>query len=233
MAEPKYLKIKTFITQNIESGAWPAHSKVPSENELADQHGVSRMTARRALQELTDSGVLNRTQGAGTFVAELKSQSSLFEIHNIADEIAERGHSYKGVQISNEAVPADSTVAQQLNIDENIPVFKSVLIHYEESLPIQLEVRFVNTHLIPNYLAQDFTQITPHEYLCAEAPLTEASHIIEAVMPDKDIADLLNLTDSEPCLKLTRRTWSKKGVVSYALLYYPGSRYRLGGHLKF
>ncbi|MFT6692194.1 MAG: GntR family histidine utilization transcriptional repressor, partial [Colwellia sp.] len=91
----KYTIIKQYICENIESGEWLQHAKVPSENELTIQFNVSRMTARRALQELTEQGILVRSQGAGTFVATFKSQSSLLEIRNISDEISERGHQHK------------------------------------------------------------------------------------------------------------------------------------------
>ena len=92
VTKAKFTVIKQHICDNIESGQWQQHSKVPSENELALEFNVSRMTARRALQELTEQGLLVRTQGAGTFVATFKSQSSLLEIRNIADEIHERNN---------------------------------------------------------------------------------------------------------------------------------------------
>jgi DNA-binding GntR family transcriptional regulator len=88
----KYSVIKQFICEKIESGQWSQHSKVPSENELTLQFDVSRMTARRALQELTEQGILVRSQGAGTFVATFKSQSSMLEIRNISDEISDKVH---------------------------------------------------------------------------------------------------------------------------------------------
>ena len=69
MSTPKFTQIKQFIFEQIESGNWLEKQRVPSENELATQFAVSRMTARRALQELTDEGVLSRSQGSGTFVA--------------------------------------------------------------------------------------------------------------------------------------------------------------------
>ena len=100
----KFTVIKQHICDNIESGNWQQHSKVPSENELALEFSVSRMTARRALQELTEQGLLVRTQGAGTFVATFKSQSSLLKIRNIADEITDRGHRHTAKQLALKAI---------------------------------------------------------------------------------------------------------------------------------
>jgi GntR family histidine utilization transcriptional repressor len=238
MATPKFVQIKHYICQQIESGKWQQHSKVPSENELAEQFSVSRMTARRALQELTAQGALVRTQGAGTFVATFKSQSSLLEIRNIADEINERNHIHSAKQIALCSVSATNEIAILLNINRGDTVFYAEVLHYETSAlgntqAIQLEQRYVNPNLVPDYLQQDLSTITSHEYLSSQAPLTEATHEIEAIAATEAIAKQLLIKTQQPCLQIKRRTWSRKGVVSFAILTSPGDKYRLGGHLIF
>ncbi|WP_206486502.1 histidine utilization repressor [Thalassotalea sp. G2M2-11] len=227
----KFTVIKEHICQMIETGQWQQNAKVPSENELAEQFTVSRMTARRALQELTEQGLLVRSQGAGTFVATFKSQSSLLEIRNIADEIHERGHQHQAEQLTLKPVPVTDEIAILLGVENSDSVFYSEVLHFENNEPIQLEQRFVNSQLVPNYLQQNFAQITPHEYLSNEAPLTEATHEIEAVLAKHHICQLLAIDDSTPCLQVKRRTWSSQGVVSLAILTAPGNKYRLGSHL--
>ena len=231
MALTKFGIIKQFILNKIELGHWPQHSKVPSENELAEQFNVSRMTARRALQELTEQGVLVRSQGAGTFVATFKSQSSLLEIKNIADEVAARGHQYQSQQLMLEAVTVSEEIAILLSCKSGDNVFYSEVLHLENGEPIQLEQRYVNSKLVPTYLAQDFNQTTPHEYLSSVAPLTEATHEIEAIVATKHVCQLLNIKQTQPCLQVKRRTWARQGVVSAAILTSPGDKYRLGGHI--
>jgi GntR family histidine utilization transcriptional repressor len=229
----KYIVIKQHICQKIESGQWPQHYKVPSENELTLQFDVSRMTARRALQELTEQGTLVRAQGSGTFVATFKSQSSILEIRNISDEISERGHKHHAEQLILESVAVTEEIAILLNLKNNEQVFFSQVLHFENDEPIQLEQRYVNEKLVPEYLLQNFAKITPHEYLSAVAPLTEATHEIEAVLATKNICQLLNISEQNPCLQVKRRTWSSKGVVSVAILTAPGNKYRLGSHITF
>lgn len=233
MAQAKFLVIKQFITKQIESRLWAENTRVPSENELAGRFKVSRMTARRALQDLTDEGVLTRTQGLGTFVASLKSQSSIMEIRNIADEIADRGRDHSCIVVGLATVKADESIAIALELKPGDSVYYSQLIHCENQIPLQLEDRYVNPKLIPEYVKQDFTTITPHAYLSQIAPLTEARHTIEAVSPTDSQCRLLKLAASEPCLQITRRTFSANGVVSYARLTSPGSRYRLDSQLTF
>ena len=144
----KYNVIKQYICEKIESGQWLEHSKVPSENELTEQFSVSRMTARRALQELTEQGLLVRSQGSGTFVATFKSQSSLLEIRNIADEIHERGHQYHAEQLSLKAVEVSDEVAILLALKPNDKAYFSSVLHFENNVAIQLEQRFVNPKLV-------------------------------------------------------------------------------------
>ncbi len=233
MAEAKFLVIKQYILKQIEARIWAENTRVPSENELATRFKVSRMTARRALQDLTEQGVLTRTQGLGTFVASLKSQSSIMEIRNIADEIKGRGRDYRCEVLKLESlIPADN-IAIALELPLQQPIYYSQLIHCENNIPLQLEERFVNPNLVPEYLQQDFTAITPHAYLSQIAPLTQAHHTIEAISPSETQCRLLQLNENEPCLQITRRTWSAQGVVSYAKLTSPGSRYRLDSELKF
>ena len=230
---PKFAQIKQFIVDKISSATWQENQRVPSENELSNQFSVSRMTARRALSELTEAGILTRSQGLGTFVASFKSQSSLLEIKNIADEVKERNGNYSCTVLALESLPAITSIAIALGIKVNSTVYRSVLLHNENAKPLQVEERFVNPAFAAQYLQQNFTLLTPHEYLSNVAPLTQATHTVEAIMPNKQMCQWLNLSSQEPCLQLIRRTWSRNGIVSYARLISPGSKYRLGGHLTF
>jgi len=227
----KFSSIKQHLYRKIASGEWPEHHPVSSENALAKQFSVSRMTARRALQDLADEGLVIRTQGSGTVVAPIKSQTSFMAIRNIRDEINERRHHYEAeVQLLRE-IGADASVAEPLELIAGDRVYHSVITHYENCMAVQVEERFVNPKLVPRYLKQDFSKVTPHEYLCEVSPLTEASHQIEAITPSEQLCKWLHLDQPEPCLRIIRRTWSADGVVTYAVLTHPGSRFRLGGHL--
>ena len=229
----KFVQIKQHILANIESGQWCENDLVPSENKLAEDFSVSRMTARRALEELSQQGILIRTKGSGTYVASLKGQGSMFEIRDIADEIRERGHDYSAVLIELDEIDAIPPIAIALGVEIGSKVYHSVVVHNDNGKPVQVEERFVNKDLVPEYLEQDFNLTSPHEYLSRTAPLTEARHTIEAVSPTEQVCEWLQLYNEEPCLQLIRRTFSKQGVVCFARIIYPGSSYRLGGQLTF
>lgn len=231
--QPRYAAIKSHIRDRIEGGDWPPHTRVPSENQLAEEFQVSRMTARRALSELTDEGVLVRSQGLGTFVAEPRPAGSLLEIRNIADEVSARGHSYSSRILCLEEAAASAAVARALGMAETTPVFHSRIVHCDNDVPIQWEERFTNPALAPQYLQQDFSVSTPNAYLSAVAPLTEVDTTVEAIAADEEIARALEIASGDACLQIWRRTMSSAGVVSFARLVHPGNRYRLGAQLRF
>lgn len=230
-AELRYRRVKSFVLERIASGDWSRGDLVPSENQITRDLKVSRMTAHRALRELTAEGVLRRVQGVGTFVAEPKPQSELLEIRNIAEEIAGRGHVHSARVLLLKRERADKHVAAALERPTGSAVFHSTVIHCEDGVPVQVEDRHVNPGFAPGYLDQDFTAITPYVYLTALGPLDAAEHIIEAVRPDAATQALLAIGADEPCLLLTRRTWSSGAVVSQARLIHPGSRYRFGSRI--
>ncbi|WP_026182676.1 histidine utilization repressor [Leeia oryzae] len=230
MSTPAYQAIKDFILTRVESGEWKEGDLVPSENELARQFNVARMTVNRAIRELTADQVLNRVQGAGTFVAQPKYQSTLVEIKSIAEEIMARGHQHQAIVLKLDAVVLDEVLAHEMHMKPKLPAFHSVLLHLENGTPIQLEERWVNPELAPDYAAQDFTTSTPNEYLVRVAPLQKVEYRIEARSPDASTRAALKMESSEPCLLLHRRTFSQGLVASVANLWHPGSRYQFTGH---
>ena len=151
-----------MITERIDSGEWQPRHRIPSESELVRDLGVSRMTINRALRELTMDGRLIRVQGVGTFVAEPKPISALFEVRNIADEIASRGHHHSAQVLTLRKEKANADIAQSLGMRNGDVVFHSVLVHAEDDMPVQIEDRFVVPASAPDYLAQDFATQTPY-----------------------------------------------------------------------
>src|SRR4029450_8931829 len=134
------------------------------------------MTINRALRELTLDGRLIRVQGVGTFVAEPKPISALFEVRNIADEIAPPAPRHSAQVLTLRKEKANGDIARSLGLKTGDAVFHSVLVHSEDDMPVQIEDRYVLPASAPDYLAQDFATQTPYVYLMATAPISEAEH---------------------------------------------------------
>ena len=229
---PAYGKVKAFIKKRISAGIWKPGDPVPSESALMVQFGVSRMTVNRALRELMGEGLVTRVQGSGTFVAELHRISSTLSIRDIHEEVVERGHIHTALVVLVATETASAELANTLGLAIDAQVFHTVLIHLENSVPIQYEDRYVNPAAAPRYLDTDFTVVTPTRHLLEAAPLTEASYSIEACLPTALEAKYLQIGPGEACLAMMRRTVSGAHIASIARLVYPGSRYRFAGQFQ-
>ena len=229
-SKPRYQQLKDLIIGRISSGELKPSDRVPSENELVEAMNVSRMTANRALRELNDEGYVERVAGSGTFVSDFRSRSHLLEVHNIADEIAQRGHAHTGQVLKQSRQHARGEIAKALHIEQGAEVFHLLLVHTENETPIQLEDRYVVASFAPDCLEQDFESLTPSAYLTGVAPLQEAEQIVRASMPNGAVRQHLQMGDDEPSLVVIRRTWSRGRPVTFARLHHPGSRYELTGH---
>ncbi len=222
-------KIKISVIKEIESGNLRPDDKIPSETQLAKTFSASRMTANRALKELTEEGRIVRVQGVGSFVARPKPDAALLEIKSIAKEINDWGgvHSSKILVLQEEIVPVH--IAKKMKLKAEDTIYHSIIVHKDRGKPVQYSERFINPEVAPDYLKQDFKNITPSEYLLEVAPVQEAEHIIEAVTCNSKAQKYLKIKPGEPCISLKRRTWSYDMVATYSVLISPGSRYKLVG----
>jgi GntR family transcriptional regulator, histidine utilization repressor len=223
-----YQHVKDYVLSGICNGSWQAGERVPSENELVDLCNVSRMTARRALQELVLEGTLVRVKGKGSYVAQEKQHSSLLQINSIATEVKQRGMRYHSELLQLSKVVPNSSIASLLKLAVDEKAYFSKVLHFQNDRPIQMEMRWVNPTAAPDYIQQDFSSITPGEYLTEILPVTEAEHQIEAVVGEPQLRLVLDVEKDEALLLLNRKTWCGDKLVSFAKLYHPGNRYSFG-----
>ena len=231
-ARPLYQQIKDRIIDQIAAGKWLPGKKIPSENELVREWGVSRMTVHRALRELAQDGRLERVAGVGTFVAEPPRHASLIELRDIAEEIRGAGAEHRARILRQKKTRLDTELAQRMELPRGHEVDHVTLVHYRDDLPIQHEDRWVNPQVVPDFAACDFASMTPSEYLLKTITADEVEHFVQAELTEPAICERLAILPTEPCLRLERRTWNAGRLVTYAVLIYPGSRYDLGGRYR-
>jgi GntR family histidine utilization transcriptional repressor len=227
---PLYQQVKNDVARRIAAGVWGAEGKLPSEHELTAAFGVSRMTVHRALRELSAEGIVSRIQGVGTFACVKRPRQEFLHVHDIAEDITARGHRHRLRLITLESVRASAAQAMGFDLRAGAKIFHSVVLHYEDDVPVQLEDRLVSPKFAPDYLDADFTSETTARYLLRIGPATEIEHTAFAATPDEDIRALLQLgpNDDPACLILWRRTWSHGIPATQSQFVHPGARYSLG-----
>ena len=243
-AQPMYQKIKEHILEKIADREWLANQKLPSENEIAGELGISRMTVNRAFKELTEEGYLFREKGAGTFVAEPVPLIPFFELLPISEELAIEGNPYhcqilqlnslqylqtladeKSELISHQL---EDQILQNEEIEQFLisPAWYSEVLYGNSQAPIQLEQRYVLESFAPKYLKQSFSKDCTMIYLQQLSPILTKKHILTAIIPDEKLQNFLKLGNGEACFKIMESLYLKHQLVSYAEQYYPASRYQ-------
>ena len=227
-----YAQVKQYLKQGLAAGSWAPGGLMPSEAELVARFGVSRMTVNRALRELQSEGLVQRTQGVGTFAAQLDKVSSTLTIRDLHDEIESRGHRHHAQVHLQRAERATTALAGRLGLRKGAKVFHTLIVHFENDVPLQCEDRYVNPACSPGYLASDFTQTTPTRVLFETTALWHARYAIEAAAASADEARLLALAPGDPCLVITRSTHTRDATITLARLVHPGRRYQLQGDFQ-
>jgi GntR family histidine utilization transcriptional repressor len=227
-----YQRVKHHLMAGLASGEWPPGALMPSESELVARFGVSRMTVNRAIRELQAEGLVQRTQGVGTFAAPLHKVSSTLTIRDLHEEIAARGGRHSAAVKLQRAEAAPAALAAQLGLREGEPVFHTVIVHAENGVPLQCEDRYVNPVCAPGYLGVDFTRSTPTNYLFEVTSLWRARYTIEAARATAREARWLQIARDDPCLVIVRRTFTRDTPITVARLVHPGTRYTLQGEFQ-
>jgi GntR family histidine utilization transcriptional repressor len=227
-----YEQVKQYLRSGIAAGTWSEGGRIPSEFELMEIFGASRMTVHRAVREMSAEGLLLRIQGVGTFVQRQTPRSALLEIHDIAEDITARGHAHRAAVLRLEALRAASDLAAEFQLPPRKKIHYSEIVHFENDAPVQLEERFISPDFAPAYLRQDFSRTTTNRYLLGITPPDEVEHVIHAVSPDERVQKRLLIGPHEPCLRLLRRTWINMKLVTFSILTHPGERYSLGSRYR-
>jgi GntR family histidine utilization transcriptional repressor len=227
-----YARVKASLKQGLAAGRWPAGAQMPSESELMAQFGVSRMTVTRALRELQAEGLVERSQGVGTFAASLHRVASTLTIRDLHEEIESRGHHHRAFVHVKREERATATVASRLGLRPGARVFHTLVLHEENGVPLQCEDRYVNPACAPGYLDVDFTRTTATQYLFEVTRLWRAHYAIEAARATAREAKLLAIDPDEPCLVIVRGTHTRDAAITVARLVHPGSRYLLQGRFQ-
>lgn len=230
---PQFALIKQFLEQQISSGELSSGAKIPTEQSLADSFSVSRMTARRAVQELADMGMLTRTPGSGTFVAEPIKTVPMIAITNLVDT-AKQSNTHSHRIISADAVQLAANKARLMGLMADTLVYQLNLLHLNNNRPVQWQQICVNRSLAPALLKQKMDKIDPNDYLQWVCTPTKSDYQVSSVLPSASQRRDLDLShqDNASCLSVERRDWVGESVLSISTMLHPAEQFYLGDPLK-
>jgi GntR family transcriptional regulator len=235
-ATPLYIQIKDLLRSEIESGRFAVGDRLPSERELSETYGVSRMTARQALQLLQQDGLTQRQVGKGTYVARPQIDQDLRELTSFTQDMTARGLHPQNRVLLAEIQPAGPEVSAELQIGTGEPVVVLQRIRLADGKPIALETAHLPHRLCPSILSShDFTRASLYQVLQEHygLHLVWASQVIAARMPERFERDALDLPKRVPVLSLLRVTYDAADrPIEFVRSCYHSERYQLRTTLR-
>lgn len=206
LQKPLYVQIQEYLAEKILSGDLAPETRISSERELSQELGVSRMTVRRAITELVDEGLLERRHGAGTFVAKPKVTYEATELVNYAHALRTRSLAVARQLLEFSEVPASRRLAERLQVEIGHPLFRVVLLHLANRVPVVLERTFLSSERCAGLQEYDLERTSIYDLLTEglHMHITAIEQVIEAITASETVSKQLRIEDGFPLLMMTR-----------------------------
>lgn len=199
---PKYYFIKQSIAKKIESEEFDTNHPIPSEKELMEMYGVSRITIRKAIDELVLEGYLYKIQGKGTYVKTEEGGSNLFSIVSNTEDILRLGLEPTKKTIISERMQVSVKRAKLLEIDPAESIYMLGRIMFANKEPVNYTISYIPEKLFPNLLNHNFDQESLYQILQSEygVRITKARRTVEAILAKDEIAEYLEIAENSPII---------------------------------
>ena len=226
---PKYYRLKESIRSMIEEQHLAEGDPIPSERELCETHGISRMTARQAVKELVNEGVLYREQGRGTFVAGPKLRHETARLTSFTQDMRERGMTVSSNVLGVEIEDASPAIAEILGVEPKEQLIRLSRVRNAEGHPMALETSYLLYEFGKSILDVDLSQSSLYEELSKRGlRIASAEQKYEATLVNKYEANYLSIPVGSAALLVERVTFDDSGnPFEYVKSIYRGDRYQV------
>ena len=224
---PKYSQLREILLDLIDAElAYDA--LIPSERELVDRYGLSRMTVRQAINNLVAEGRLYRVAGKGTFVARPKMEMPL-RLTSFTEDMLARGQRPGSRDLERRVAAAGGQVARALALSPGDPVHVMVRLRTADQVPMAIERSYIPVPVAPGLDDVPLTDRSLYEILQERfsIELDHGEQTIEAGIVDPDDAPLLELRPGSAVLLVERRAFAEGRPVELTISTYRGDRYQL------
>lgn len=228
MEMTEYLRVQRELTNQIRSGVYPENSKLPTERELCEQFGVSRITIRQALQNMENEGVIVRQQGRGTFVKPRRIEQRLSSIYSFSEDLRKQNITPGTRMLSMITIPAQGNIQQALDLGEGVPVRAICRLRLANETPYAYETSYIPLALLNDATADEIALNGLYNTLrrCSGTVVDKASEIFEAVIAPQFIVDLLGRKGVLSAMQLERTAYCVGRPVEYCESFVLGDKYR-------
>ncbi len=226
---PLYFQLSEQIREQIDSGQLLPGEQLPSERELGQQLGISRMTVRQAILYLVRQGRLEARHGIGTFVAQPKLAHDTWHLLGFTEEMLQLGQAAKSRVIEQARTQPPPSVAGPLELRPTETVTKIVRLRYSQDTPLLLETVYVPTALAFGLEEEDLSQASLYQRLEAKygLQLDHARQSLETITANEHEAELFEIAFGTTLLLLEGVTYTQSGQpAEFFKTIYRGDKFR-------
>lgn len=215
--------IEEYILKLIRNKTYMPGDKVISENKIIEKFNVSKMTARRAMQNLVQRGYLYQKRGSGTFVSSSddKININFDELLGFTDKMLLQNKNPVTKILGFKIIKATHTLADTLKIKPGDKIYSILRLRLADDIPIVLEWTFMPFELFPNLKISDLEK-SKYEFLKSlDLKINRSIREFFPIIPPKDIQDILKLPNSTPIFKVELKSYFKdERIFEFSKLYY-------------
>lgn len=210
--QPLYVQIKDTLRQKILEGVYATHERLPSENTLMRNFGVSRITIRQALRDLHNEGLVFTVQGKGTFVSKPKAVQDVHRLQGFGEAMSMQGYEVTAHLLSMQERRPPKAVVAALQVERGENVVEVKRVRYLNRDPVSIDTSYfpldVGRPLFSRDLSGDIFPMLENEL---GVHLGKADIGIDAALADDEAQRNLNLKSGEPVLRVERLTYDGEG----------------------
>lgn len=225
---PAYYQLQDWLTQRIESGDLVPGTRLPTERDLTQFLGISRSTLRQALDRLARDGLLERRQGAGSFVASPRFVGEIGAVRGLSVELADQGSSSETAVLGVEWLVAPPNAREALEIPAAGGAIRVRRVRSVEGTPLSFETSWLHGgHCMP-ILSIDLTGRSLNQVLTEHCglDLDRAVERITATVTDEFESEQLQVPLRTPAFRVQRTTWTTTGqAVEFVTSVVRGDRF--------
>lgn len=226
--QPLYLQIKEALKKQILAGDYAPYQRMPSESELMNTFGVSRITVRQALRDLHSEGLIFSTQGKGTFASKPKAMQDIQHLQGFDEAMKPQGYETSARLVSIREVAANKDVQDKLNVSAKDRVVEVVRVRYLNREPVSVDRSYFPLAIGQGLFSKDLSHdIFPMLENQLGIVLGAAEISLEARPADAEVAAHLELELGSPIMWVERLTRdSNNNAIDYEYLAFRGDSYK-------
>ncbi|WP_375749270.1 GntR family transcriptional regulator [Vibrio sp. HN007] len=227
MNKPRYLQIAEQLIDQISSGELAGGSILPTEGELQERFGVSRVTIRKSMKILVEKDLLYRKRGSGTYVKPPKATHNAIQLSGFVEEVSKQGKEPSSKIITFELVESDTIIAEKLGIIEGDEVYSIRRLRLIDGEPEILEHTYMPVNMFPD-LSIGAMRSSKYEYIEKTKGL-KIQLSRQSARPEilaNPIAKELNVEEGYPVIRVDSTGELDDGrVFEYSIHYFRLNQY--------